>query len=79
MVHYSVSLQETHAEVVQDGSQCARSGGDGRVLPADLGYGHLGVLALQEGGKEVLGRWHGDNATGRTQYQLACRHLHPYW
>lgn len=79
MFLYSVSHQETHTEVGQDGSQCAGSGGDGGVLPADLGHGHLGVHALQKGGEEVHGRRHGNNTTGRTQHQLASRHLHSYW
>ena len=74
----SVSQQETHTDIAQDGSQCPGFGGDGGVLPADLGHGHLGVYALQEGGEEVHGRWHGDNATGRTQHQPACRHLHSH-
>lgn len=68
--------RKTHVEVVEDGSQCAGSGGDGRVLPADLGHGHLGVHALQEGGEEVVRGWHRDNTTGRTQHQPAGRHLH---
>lgn len=79
MFLYFVSQQETHTEVAQDGSQCARSDSDGGVLPGDLGDRHLGVYALQEGGEEVHGGWHGDNLTGWTQHQLASRHLHAHW
>lgn len=79
MFLYSVSQQETQTEVVQDGSQRTGPGGDGGVLPADLGHRHLGIHALQEGGKEVHRRWHGDHTTGRTQHQLASRHLHSHW
>lgn len=75
----SVSQQEAHTEVAQDGSQRAGPGGDGGVLPADLGHGNLGVHALQEGGEEVHRGRHGDNSTGRTQHQLAGRHLHSNW
>lgn len=67
MFLYSVFLQETHTEIVEDDSQCAGSGGDGGVLSVDLGHGHLGIHALQEGRKEVLRRWNGDNTTGRTR------------
>ncbi|XP_069021923.1 high affinity choline transporter 1-like isoform X1 [Embiotoca jacksoni] len=72
------SVMETHTEVVEDGSQCAGSGGDGGVLPADLGHGHLGVHALQEGGEKEQRRRHGNNAPRRTQHQPARRHLHAH-
>lgn len=78
MVLYSVSQQERQTDIIQNGSQCAGSGGDGRILPGDLGHGHLGVYALQEGGEEVQRRRHGDNTTGRTQHQPSCRHLHSH-
>lgn len=76
---YVVSQQKKQTEVAQDGSQCAWSDSDGRILPGDLGHGHLGVDALQEGGEEVLWGWHGDNLTGRTQHQLARWRLYSHW
>lgn len=64
---FYVSIQQdTDAKVDQDGSQCPRVGGDGGVLHVDLGDGHLGIHALQEGGKEVQRRRHGDHIIGWT-------------
>lgn len=77
MFLYSVQ-QDSQAQVVQYGSERARSYSDGVVLPADPGDGHLGVHALQEGREEMHWRRHGDNTTRRTQHQFASRHLHPH-
>ncbi|KAG7485069.1 hypothetical protein JOB18_002347 [Solea senegalensis] len=76
--HARTHTQRKHTAVVEDGSECAWSGGDGRVLPGDPGHGHLGVHALKEGGEELHGKWHGDHAAGRTQHQPARWHLYSH-
>lgn len=68
--------QENSIKASQDGSERAGFGGDGGVLRGDFGHGDLGVGALQEGGEQVLGGQHGDNAAGWTQDQPAGWDLH---